>query len=111
MVQAGNYQADCKLTDAGGRLIVEGLKANCSVTWVHLVTQRLRAGDKIKKTISFAVLQEVDAIIKKDPEQRRAEVAAIKQVFCLLCLLFFIISSLLGVNLMIMAALLESFTT
>ena len=26
-----------KLTDAGGRMIAEGLKGNCSVTWVNLV--------------------------------------------------------------------------
>ena len=26
------------MTDAGGRMIAEGLKGNCSVTWVRLVS-------------------------------------------------------------------------
>ncbi len=29
------------MTDAGGRLIAEGLKGNCSVTWVNLVSAGL----------------------------------------------------------------------
>ena len=36
MVQGGN-----SFTDAGGRLIAEGLKGNCSVTEVHLVSAGL----------------------------------------------------------------------
>ena len=36
MVQVGN-----KLTDAGGRMIAEGLKGNCSVTEVYLVSAGL----------------------------------------------------------------------
>ena len=36
MVQVGN-----SLTDAGGRMIAEGLKGNCSVTWVNLVSAGL----------------------------------------------------------------------
>ena len=36
MVQVGN-----KLTDAGGRMIAEGLKGNCSVTEVKLVSAGL----------------------------------------------------------------------
>ena len=36
MVQAGN-----SLTDAGGRMIAEGLKGNCSVTLVELVSAGL----------------------------------------------------------------------
>ena len=36
MVQVGN-----KLTDAGGRMIAEGLKGNCSVTLVELVSAGL----------------------------------------------------------------------
>ena len=36
MVQANN-----KLTDAGGRMIAEGLKGNCSVTEVKLVSAEL----------------------------------------------------------------------
>ncbi len=35
MVQGYNTNT---LTDAGGRLIAEGLKGNCSVTWVYLVS-------------------------------------------------------------------------
>ena len=34
-------QYDNKLTDAGGRMIAEGLKGNCSVTWVNLVSAGL----------------------------------------------------------------------
>ncbi len=34
-------QEDNKLTDAGGRMIAEGLKGNCSVTWVRLVSAEL----------------------------------------------------------------------
>ncbi len=36
MVQERN-----KLTDAGGRMIAEGLRGNCSVTWVKLVSAGL----------------------------------------------------------------------
>ena len=36
MVQENN-----KLTDAGGRMIAEGLKGNCSVTEVKLVSAEL----------------------------------------------------------------------
>ena len=36
MVQENN-----SLTDAGGRMIAEGLKGNCSVTEVHLVSAGL----------------------------------------------------------------------
>ena len=36
MVQERN-----ELTDAGGRMILEGLKGNCSVTWVDLVSAGL----------------------------------------------------------------------
>ena len=34
-------QCDNSLTDACGRLIAEGLKGNCSVTWVDLVSAGL----------------------------------------------------------------------
>ena len=34
-------QEDNKLTDAGGRMIAEGLKGNCSVTMVDLVSAGL----------------------------------------------------------------------
>ena len=34
-------QVDDKLTDAGGRMIAEGLKGNCSVTWVDWVSAGL----------------------------------------------------------------------
>ncbi len=33
-------QRDTKLTDAGGRMIAEGLKGNCSVTVVNVVSAR-----------------------------------------------------------------------
>ena len=88
---------DNKLTDAGVRMIAEGLKGNCSVTDVYLVSAGLllvlllllmfveQGGND---DMSEAVWQEVQAITyrnKNEPEQRRAEVAAIKQVFCRCC--------------------------
>jgi hypothetical protein len=91
-------QINNKLTDAGGRMIAEGLKGNCSVTEVYLVSAGLflvrlllltcveQRGNNL---MSDAFHQEVDAITqrnKKEPEQRRAEVAAmvasVKQVLC-----------------------------
>jgi hypothetical protein len=93
-------QFGTSLTDAGGHMIAEGLKGNCSVTVVNLVSAGLLLVRLLLLTcvgqhglffISDAVKQEVDAITKRNknkPKQRRAEVAAIKQVFCLLCLFF-----------------------
>jgi hypothetical protein len=97
-------QRDNKLTDAGGRMIAEGLKGNCSVTGVYLVSAGLllvrlllltcveQAGNE---DMSDAVKREVCAITernKNEPEQRRAEVAdmvaSIKQVLCRFCLCF-----------------------
>jgi hypothetical protein len=91
-------QGNNKLTDAGGRMIAEGLKGNCSVTWVRLVSAGLLLvrlllltcveQDGIKD-ISVAVKMEVQALTnrnKNEREQRRAEVAAIKQVLCRFCL-------------------------
>jgi hypothetical protein len=83
-----------KLTDAGGRLIAEGLKGNCSVTKVVLVSAGLLLVRLLLLTcveqddnfdMSDAVIQEVEAITKLNantPKQRCAEIAAIKQVFC-----------------------------
>ena len=82
------------LTDAGGRMIAEGLKGNCSVTEVNLVSAGLllvrllllKCDEQLGNNyISDAVEQEVDAIAdrnEREPEKRRAEVAAIKQVIC-----------------------------
>ena len=99
MVQLGS-----KLTDAGGRMIAEGLKGNCSVTVVNLVSAGLFLVRLLlltcveqdgNKGLSDAVKQEVGAITqrnKNEHEQRRAEVAAmvaaIKQVLCRFCLCF-----------------------
>jgi hypothetical protein len=95
VVQFGN-----SLTDAGGRMIAEGLKGNCSVTEVSLVCAGLFLVRLLLLTcveqygnndMSEAVKQEVKAITernKNEPEQRRAEVAAIKQVLCRFCLCF-----------------------
>ncbi len=106
-----------KLTDAGGRMIAEGLRGSCSVTEVELVSAGLllvrlllltRVEQRGNWEMSGAVKQEVAAITKRnenEPEQRRAEVAAIKQVLCR----FVSVTCLLCV--MIMAAVLESFTT
>ena len=88
MVQGYN-----KLTDAGGRMIAEGLKGNCSVTSVDLVSAGLllvrlllltRVEQSGNEDMSVAVQREVEAITKQ-PEQRSAEVAAMKQVLCRLC--------------------------
>ena len=119
-MQVGN-----KLTDAGGRMIAEGLKGNCSVTEVWLASAGLLLVRLLlltcveqdgNKGLSDAVKQEVGAITqrnKNEYEQRRAEVAAmvasIKQVLWRFCLCFCVISSFLCV--MIMAAVLEPFTT
>jgi hypothetical protein len=81
------------LTDAGGRLIAEGLKGNCSVTWVDLEAS---AGELMMLLLlltcveqtggdrySDSVKREVDSIISRnrsEPEQRQAEIEAIKQV-------------------------------
>ena len=93
MVQGYN-----RLTDAGGRMIAEGLKGNCSVTKVKLVSAGLLLVRLLLLTcdeqgrnddMSDAVKQEIDVITNRnenEPEQRRAEVAAIKQVFCRFCL-------------------------
>ena len=98
-------------------MIAEGLKGSCSVTMVSLVSAGLllvrlllltcveQSGNK---DMSEAIKQEVAAISKQnenEPEQRRAEVAAIKQVLCH----FFPVSCHLCV--LIMAAVLEPFTT
>ena len=112
-------QVNNKLTDAGGRLIAEGLKGNCSVTWVNLVRAGLLLVRLLLLTcveqygnddMSDAVKWDVEAFTKRnesEPEQRSAEVAAIIQVFCRFCL-FLQITSLLCI--MIMPAVLESFT-
>ena len=87
-----------KLTDAGGRMIAEGLKGNCSVTEVKLVSAGLLLVRLLLLTcveqdgnadMSDAVQQEVEAFTnrnEREPEQRRAEVASIKQVLCRFCL-------------------------
>jgi hypothetical protein len=86
-----------KLTDAGGCMIAEGLKDNCSVTKVHLVSAGLllvrllllTCNEQGNLRMSDAVKQEIQAITNRnenEPEQRRAEVAAIKQVICRFCL-------------------------
>ncbi len=92
MVQGYN-----RLTDAGGRMIAEGLKGNCSVTEVELVSAGLLLVRLLLLTcdeqggnddISDAVKREIKAFTNRnenEPEQRRAEVAAIKQVFCRFC--------------------------
>ena len=85
-------------------MIAEGLKGNCSVTRVGLVSARLLlvrlllltcVEQDFNKDMSDAVEREVEAITnrnKNEPEQRRAEVAAIKQeikqVFCRFCFFF-----------------------
>ncbi len=81
-----------ELTDAGGRLIAEGLKGNCSVTWVDLVRCGVLfvclvlltcAGQVANNGMSDAVKQIVFAMIQRnqnEPEQRLAEVAAIQEV-------------------------------
>ncbi len=91
-------QANNKLTDPGGRMIAEGLKGNCSVTEVMLVSAGLLLVRLLLLTcveqdtyddMSDAVWREVQAITNRnesEPEQRRAEVAAIKQVLCRFCL-------------------------
>ena len=75
-------------------MIAEGLKGNCSVTWVGLVSAGLLLVRLLLLTfveqdenrdMSGAVMQEVDAFTKRNEserEQRSAEVAAFKQVFC-----------------------------
>jgi hypothetical protein len=88
-------QAMFKLTDAGGRLIAEGLKGNCSVTEVHLVSFEvlfvclvlLTCAGQGYNLAGDAVHPMVHAITKRnqnEPEQRLAEVAAIKEV-CVVC--------------------------
>jgi hypothetical protein len=106
-----------KLTHACGRMIAESLKGNCSVTAVNLVSAGLFlvrlllltcVEQEDNKSMSYAVKREIDAIAQrnqKEPEQRRDEVAAIKQVLCR----FFPVSCHLCV--LIMAAVLGSFTT
>jgi hypothetical protein len=95
---------DNKLTDAGGRMIAESLKGNCSVTWVDLVSAGLFLVRLLLLTcveqsdnedMSYAVKRKVNGITKRnknEPEQRRAEVAAmvasIKQVLCWFCFCF-----------------------
>ena len=86
-------------------MIAEGLKGNCSVTCVDLVSAVLLLVRLLLLTcmeqydndnMSDAVMRvEVNAIPKRnknEPEQRRAEVAAmvasIKQVLCRFCLCF-----------------------
>ena len=81
-------------------MIAEGLKGSCSVTKVHLVSAglllvRLLLLTHVEQScnwdMSEAVKREIDAITQrneKEPEQRRAEVAAIKQVLCRFCLCF-----------------------
>jgi hypothetical protein len=98
-------QEDNKLTDAGGRMIAEGLKGNCSVTEVNLVSAGLLLvrlllltcveQDGNEDMSYYAVMEEVSAITernKNESEQRRAEVvtmvAFIKQVFCRFCFCF-----------------------
>ncbi len=92
------------LTDAGGRLIAEGLKGNCTVTWVNLVSAGLFLVRLLlltcveqldNKSMSDAVKRQIDAIAQvneNEPEQRRAEVAAmvasIKLVLCRFCFCF-----------------------
>ncbi len=79
-------------------MIAEGVKGNCSVTAVASVIAGLLLVRLLLLTcveqagnvdMSDAVRQEVVAITlrnKNESEQRRAEVAAIKQVFCRFCL-------------------------
>jgi hypothetical protein len=74
-------------------MIADGLKGNCSVTRVDLVSAGLLLVQLLLLTcveqggnydMSDAVQREVDAITyrnKNEPEERSAEVAAIKQVF------------------------------
>ena len=81
-------------------MIADGLRGSCSVTWVDLVSAGLflvrlllltHVEQDGNEDMSEAVKQEVAAITqrnKNDPEQRRAEVAAIKQVLCRFCLCF-----------------------
>ena len=75
-------------------MIAEGLKGNCSVTEVYLVSAGLLLVLLLLLTcveqgrikgMSDAVKQEIDVITNRnenEPEQRRAEVASIKQVIC-----------------------------
>ena len=79
-------------------MIAEGLKGTCSVTEVKLVSAGLLLVRLLLLTcdeqygnddMSDAVEREVSTIPirnESEPEQRRAEVAAIKQVFCRFCL-------------------------
>ena len=79
-------------------MIAEGLKGTCSVTEVKLVSAGLLLVRLLLLTfveqdenrdMSVAVKQEIDVITNRnenEPEQRRAEVAAIKQVLCRFCL-------------------------
>ena len=79
-------------------MIAEGLKGNCSVTEVKLVSAGLLLVRLLLLTcdeqgrnddMSAAVKREVQAFTNRnesEPEQRRAEVAAIKQVLCRFCL-------------------------
>jgi hypothetical protein len=89
-------QMNNKLTDAGGRLIAKGLKGNCSVTKVKLVSCRVFfvclvlltfAGQYGNDGMSDAVARELHEIAelnnKMEPEQRLMEVAAIKKRFML----------------------------
>ncbi len=81
-------------------MIAEGLKGNCTVTEVHFVSAGLLLVRLLLLTcveqsdnedMSDAVKQEVGAITERnenEPEQRRAEVASIKQVLCRFCLCF-----------------------
>ncbi len=73
-------------------MIAEGLKGCCSVCDICLVSLRLLLVRLLlltcveqweNKDMSDAVQQEVYAITKRNNNERRAEVAAIKQVFCL----------------------------
>ena len=75
-------------------MIAEGLKGNCSVWLVNLVSAGLLLVRLLLLTfveqdenrgMSVAVQREVQAFTnrnEREPEQRRAEVAAIKQVIC-----------------------------
>ena len=69
MVQANN-----KLTDAGGRMIAEGLKGNCSVTKVMLVSAGLLLVRLLLLTcveqdgnydMSFAVKREITQVLQE----------------------------------------------
>jgi hypothetical protein len=69
VVQFGN-----KLTDAGGRMIAEGLKGSCSVTWVHLVSAGLLLVRLLLLTcveqngnedMSYAVKREITQVLQE----------------------------------------------